>query len=51
MAKKSRAKIMDEVATDRIRIGGMHLSFPGLGHVEKSSQGYAMVPQMWESDI
>lgn len=50
-AVASRKKILDEVATDRIRIGGMHLSFPGLGHVEKASQGYALVPQMWESEI
>lgn len=50
-AIKSRQKILDEVATDKIRIGGMHLSFPGLGHVEKSASGYAMVPQMWEASV
>ncbi len=50
-AIKSRARILDEVSQDRIRIGGMHLSFPGLGHVESSKSGYALVPQMWESNI
>lgn len=48
-AIKSRQKILDEVSADKLRIGGMHLSFPGLGHVEKSASGYALVPQMWES--
>jgi len=47
----SRKKILDEVATDRLRIGGMHLSFPGIGHVEKVSEGYALVPQMWEAKL
>ena len=50
-AVKTRSKIMDEVASDKLRIGGMHLSFPGLGHVEKSQSGYALVPQLWESQI
>lgn len=50
-AIKSRQKILDEVSADKLRIGGMHLSFPGLGHVEKSVSGYAMVPQMWEADV
>lgn len=50
-AIKSRARILDEVSSDRIRIGGMHLSFPGLGHVESSKLGYALVPQMWESEV
>lgn len=50
-AIKSRRKILDEVSKDRVRIGGMHLSFPGLGHVENSQSGYALVPQLWESQI
>lgn len=47
-ALETRTKILDEVATDRVRIGGMHLCFPGLGHVAKAQQGYDFVPQMWE---
>lgn len=50
-AKTTRRKILDEVVTDRLRIGGMHLSFPGLGNVEKSGEAYAFVPQKWEADL
>jgi hypothetical protein len=29
----------------------MHLAFPGIGHVEKRGNGYAFVPQMWETGV
>ncbi len=51
MAKETRAKIMDEVAADRIRIAGMHLAFPAIGHVAKRGSGYDFVPQMWETGV
>jgi glyoxylase-like metal-dependent hydrolase (beta-lactamase superfamily II) len=47
-ALAARTKILDEVATDRIRIAGMHLGFPALGNVAKAQTGYDFVPQMWE---
>lgn len=50
-AKTTRKKILDEVVTDRVRVGGMHLSFPGLGNVEKSNDSYAFVPQKWEARL
>jgi glyoxylase-like metal-dependent hydrolase (beta-lactamase superfamily II) len=50
-AKKTRAKILDEVTSDRVRIAGMHLVFPGAGHVAKQGAGYRYVPQAWESDV
>lgn len=50
MAIRTRREILDEVTKDKIRVAGMHLGFPGIGHVEKSgSSGYAFVPQIWES--
>ncbi|PZQ47706.1 MAG: MBL fold metallo-hydrolase [Micavibrio aeruginosavorus] len=47
-ARKTRAKIFDEVATDKIRVGGMHLCFPAIGHVAKRGSGYEFVPQIFE---
>ena len=47
-ARATRNKIFAEVTTDRLRVGGMHLAFPGIGHVAKSANGYAFVPQLWE---
>ena len=47
-AAETRAKIFDEMATDRVRVAGMHLVFPALGHVSKAGTGYAYTPQIWE---
>jgi glyoxylase-like metal-dependent hydrolase (beta-lactamase superfamily II) len=48
-AVETRKRILDEVTTDRIRVAGMHLSFPALGHVAKAGRkGYEFVPQAWE---
>lgn len=50
-ARATRNKIFSEVAADRLRVAGMHLAFPGIGHVAKSGNGYAFVPQMWETGV
>lgn len=50
-ARETRRKIFDEVATDRIRVAGMHLCFPGIGHVAKTSRNYEFVEQMFEADV
>lgn len=47
-ARASRKKLFDEVATDRIRIAGMHLTFPGIGYLARRGQGYDFIPQAWE---
>ena len=47
-AAETRAKIFDEMATDRVRVAGMHLVFPALGHVSKAGTGYVYTPQIWE---
>ncbi|MFA5593588.1 MAG: MBL fold metallo-hydrolase [Micavibrio sp.] len=49
-ARATRAAILDEVATDRIRIAGMHLVFPAIGHALKQDSGYRYVPQAWETE-
>lgn len=50
-ARATRNKIFAEVASDRLRVAGMHLAFPGIGHVAKSGNGYVFVPQAWEVTI
>ena len=35
MARESRLKIMDYVAKNNIRIGGMHMIFPSIGNIRK----------------
>ncbi|MDJ0827945.1 MAG: MBL fold metallo-hydrolase [Rhodobacter sp.] len=48
MARATRAKVLDMAATDRLRVAGMHIGFPGLGHLEKAGSGYRFVPSLWQ---
>lgn len=43
-AVATRQRILDMVAAERLMIAGMHLPFPGLGHVARDGQGYSYVP-------
>jgi len=47
----TRKRIMDMVATDRLRVAGMHLDFPCFGHVTRSAGGYAFVPEVWSPSV
>lgn len=40
----TRKRVFAEVAKQRELIAGMHLPFPGIGHVRKEGKGYAWVP-------
>lgn len=39
----SRKRILDEVTTDHIPVFGMHLPFPGHGHVERNGLAYSFL--------
>lgn len=43
-AVASRKRIFARAAEEKLMVAGMHLPFPGLGHVRKEKQGYAWVP-------
>lgn len=47
-AAKTRAKVLDQVATDRMMVAGMHLLFPGFGYLETASEGYRFIPAPWD---
>jgi glyoxylase-like metal-dependent hydrolase (beta-lactamase superfamily II) len=51
MAIASRKRVLDMTATDKLLIAGSHLPFPGLGHVAKTSTGYAYLPVEWGADL
>ncbi|MGG5807668.1 MBL fold metallo-hydrolase [Falsiroseomonas sp. CW058] len=51
LAARTRARIFDMAATDRITVAGSHLAFPGLGHVARRGEGYGFVPVMWRSPL
>lgn len=46
-AVKSRRRVLDMAAKDRLMVAGMHLHFPAFSHMAKRSEGYALVPDAW----
>ncbi len=45
MARKARRRVLDWVATDRIRVAGAHLDLPSFGYVSRKDAGYAFTPE------
>lgn len=43
-AVAARKRIFRLAAKERLMVAGMHLPFPGIGHVRKETKGYAWVP-------
>jgi glyoxylase-like metal-dependent hydrolase (beta-lactamase superfamily II) len=46
-AAATRVRTFDRVASERLRIAGMHLAFPGLGHVAREGAGWRYLPEPW----
>src|SRR5580704_8179519 len=44
MARRSRRRILDMVAADRIAVAGAHVDAPGFGHVVRSGTSFAFEP-------
>lgn len=47
-AAQTRKALFARAADDRLLIAGMHLPFPGIGHVERLAAGYAFRPAPWQ---
>ena len=50
-AEASRRRIFDLAATERLLVTGMHLHYPGFGHVAKDGGAYRFVPEPWRQDL
>jgi glyoxylase-like metal-dependent hydrolase (beta-lactamase superfamily II) len=46
-AAATRKRLLDIVATEKLRVGGIHLDYPSFGHVAAAGNGYAFVPEVW----
>ena len=46
-AEASRRRIFDMVATDRLLVTGMHLHYPGFGHIAREGDACRFVPEPW----
>ena len=44
LAVTSRTSLIDQAATDRVKMLGFHWKYPGVGFAERSGDGYAFVP-------
>jgi glyoxylase-like metal-dependent hydrolase (beta-lactamase superfamily II) len=43
-ARATRQRIFDRAATERLRVAGAHLPFPGFGHIVRHGAGYRFEP-------
>jgi glyoxylase-like metal-dependent hydrolase (beta-lactamase superfamily II) len=50
-AEKTRNKIFDRVAADRMLVTGYHFPFPACGHIATSADGYEFYPRQWASQL
>lgn len=50
-AVETRKKIYDRVAADGTLVAGMHLDFPGLGHVWREPNGYSFQRAVWSNRL
>ncbi|MEM1443367.1 MAG: MBL fold metallo-hydrolase [Verrucomicrobiota bacterium] len=46
-ARETRLALLPEAAEKKLRIAGMHLSFPGIGRVAKDGEGYRFDAEDW----
>ena len=47
MARATRIKVLDQVATERLPVAGMHFNMPGFLTVERRGTGFAKVDLPW----
>jgi len=48
----TRKRIMDQVATDRLLVAGMHMHFPGFLNLNRrAGGGYELVPEIWRQAL
>ncbi|MGV1790582.1 MBL fold metallo-hydrolase [Rhizobium sp. A37_96] len=50
-AAKTRRRIFDMIAADRIPFLGFHMPFPAVGFVEKQPEGFRYIPKTYQLEI
>ena len=49
--RRTRRRVLERAAEERLLLAGSHLPFPGLGHVARAGDAYAWVPADWRYDL
>ncbi|MFN4011286.1 MAG: MBL fold metallo-hydrolase [Pannonibacter sp.] len=47
LAAETRKKVLDMASADGVMVAGMHLGFPGFGHVARDGEAYRYVAASW----
>ena len=50
-AVATRKRMLDRLAADRIFVASFHMPFPGLGWIEKTSEGFRWVPHSYQLNL
>ncbi len=50
-ARATRRQMLDRVSADGTLIAGSHITFPGIGWIERAAQGFAFVPARYTHDV
>ena len=50
-AEASRRRIFDMAASERLLVTGMHLHYPGFGHVAREGDAFRFVPEAWRQAL
>ncbi|HMK80058.1 MAG TPA: MBL fold metallo-hydrolase [Xanthobacteraceae bacterium] len=50
-AVASRRRLLDMAARERLLVTGMHMHFPGFGHVTRESGAYRFHPEAWQQTL
>jgi hypothetical protein len=51
LAVQTRRKIYDMAAAEKMVVQGYHFPFPAIAHVEKSGNGFRLIPVPWNPTI
>ena len=50
-AAVTRKRVLDQVATDKMRVAGVHLDFPSVGRIVRRGEGYGFLPEVWRPTL
>jgi len=50
-AAAMRRELLEMVARERLLVAGMHLHFPGFGHVARDGDAFRFCPEAWRQDL
>jgi glyoxylase-like metal-dependent hydrolase (beta-lactamase superfamily II) len=46
-AAATRKRVLDQVASDAMRVAGIHLDYPSMGRILRRGSGYGFLPEVW----